>query len=105
MDTNRVLSLAGLCRRAGGVIPGAGAVTAALRGGSLPKAVIYSSDASDRTKKQIRDKSSHRGVTAIEADIGSDEIGRALGLTSPCAVFALSGRGPSDELIRALSDQ
>ena len=42
-------------------------------------AVILASDASDRTKKQVRDKCAHYGVTVLSVPITGDEASRAVG--------------------------
>lgn len=99
-EQRRVLSLAGLCRRAGGVIPGADAVIGALRrgGSGKPCLILLAADASERTVKQICDKAAHRTVDVYTPGFGSDEAGRALGVRSPIAVFALNGRGPADAI-------
>lgn len=100
MDTvqtfNRLMSLAGLCRRAGGVVPGADAVISQIqRGGKAKtKCVIMSSRATDRTKKQITDKCRTAGVTLYVIDADPYDIGEKLGVTSSLAVFALTGKGP-----------
>lgn len=101
MDTaqiiTRLMSLAGLCRRAGGVVPGADAVISTLqRGGKAKtKCVIMSSSATDRTKKQITDKCRSAGVVLYVIDADPYDIGERLGMTSSLAVFALTGKGPS----------
>lgn len=103
MDTKRILSLAGLCRRAGGVIPGTDPVLAAVRrkGATFPAVIIISDSASDRTKKQITDKASYYSIPLAIIDADPDAVGRALGLYSPCAVFGVTKRGPYEKLIEA----
>ena len=97
----KILSLAGLCRRAGGVVPGADAVIGAIKrgGAGRPKAVILSSSATPRTTKQITDKTSSAGITLITIDADAYEIGEKLGIISSCAVFALTGKGPADKIL------
>lgn len=97
----RLLSLAGLCRRAGGVLAGTDAVITALRQNSRSlKAVITASDASERTMKQITDKAAFYGAGIIKTDIPSDSLGLSLGLRGGCAVIALNGKGPAALLIK-----
>ena len=108
MDTKRILSLAGLCRRAGGVIPGADAVIGSMRKGkgTAPAVIVLSNGASDRTKKQITDKAEYHGIPLMLIDADPDTGGRALGLISPCAVFGVTKRGPYEKLaLSALSEQ
>ena len=101
MDTTQItlklLSLAGLCRRAGGIVPGADAVISQVqRGGkSKTKCVIMSSHATDRTKKQVMDKCRNADVPLYVIDCDPYDIGEKLGVKSSLAVFALTGKGPS----------
>lgn len=97
----RLLSLAGLCRRAGGISPGADAAQRSMRETKKPAAVILSSDASARTAKQITDKGRTYGVPVFVSRHTADETGRALGLSSPVAAFAVTGRGPAASLLDA----
>ncbi len=101
LDTKRILSLAGLCRRAGGVIPGADSVLGAMRmkGAKFPSLIVLSEAASDRTKKQITDKASYYMIPLAVIDADPDTVGRALGLYSPCAVFGVTKRGPYEKLM------
>lgn len=103
MDTKRILSLAGLCRRAGGVIPGADSVLTSLRkqGIASPMMIVLSAAASDRTKKQITDKASYYNIPLAVIDADPDAVGRALGLISPCAAFGVTKRGPYEKLLEA----
>ena len=103
MDTKRILSLAGLCRRAGGVIPGADSVLSAMRqkGKTFPAVIILSAEASDRTKKQITDKARYNNVPLAVIEADPDTVGRALGLYSPCAAFGVTKRGPYEKLVEA----
>ena len=102
-DTKRILSLAGLCRRAGGVIPGADSVLTSMRqtGAKYPSVIFLSDAASDRTKKQITDKASHYEIPLAVIDADPDTVGRALGLYSPCAVFGVTKKGPYEKLVEA----
>ncbi|MBR4933873.1 MAG: hypothetical protein IKZ03_05380 [Clostridia bacterium] len=100
-QTLKILSLSGLCRRAGGVVPGADAVITALqRKSPRPVAVIMSGSASDRTKKQITDKTASAGVPLIIIEADAYDIGEKLGIISSCAVYALMGKGPSVNILK-----
>ncbi len=94
-----------LCRKAGAVTAGVGAALDAVRrNGARPAAVILASDASDRTKKQIRDKCAFYGVVLFEIPAPSDELGRFLGSRSLCAAAAIGKRGPYASLVEKLKD-
>lgn len=97
----KILSLSGLCRRAGGVAPGADAVITAVKKKSpRPVAVIMSSSASERTKKQITDKTANAGIPLIVIEADTYDIGEKLGIISSCAVYALTGKGPSVQVLQ-----
>ena len=99
--TQKILSLSGLCRRAGGVVPGGDAVITALQKKSpRPVAVVMSGTASDRTKKQICDKTANAGVPLIIIEADVYDIGERLGIISSCAVYALTGKGPSAQILK-----
>ncbi|MBQ6789386.1 MAG: hypothetical protein IJO81_04290 [Clostridia bacterium] len=99
--TQKILSLSGLCRRAGGVVPGADAViTAVQKRSHMPVAVVMSSFASDRTKKQITDKTANAGIPLIIIEADAYDIGEKLGIISSCAVYALTGKGPAANILQ-----
>ncbi|MBR3423737.1 MAG: ribosomal L7Ae/L30e/S12e/Gadd45 family protein [Clostridia bacterium] len=94
-----------LCRKAGAVTAGVGATLDAVRrNGGKPAAVILASDASERTKKQIRDKCAFYGVDLFEIPASSDELGRFFGSSSLCAAAAIEKRGPHPALVEKLRD-
>lgn len=101
-NTARILSLIGICRKAGGIIPGAGAVLSEMKKDRRLRAVIISSDASDRTVKQLSDKAGYRNIPISFPNIDSDELGHAIGIKAPVAVIALSGAGPVCSLLDVL---
>ncbi len=93
-----------LCRKAGGVTVGVGAALDAVRSAKgKPAAVILAGDASERTKKQVRDKCAFYSVPLFEADITSEKLGALLGTRSLCAAVAVGGRGPVVPLVEKLS--
>ncbi len=67
----------GLAMRARKVISGTESVVKALRAGTL-HLVVLATDASENTKKKVRDKSSTYGVEVLET-LTSDEISTAIG--------------------------
>ena len=94
-----------LCRKAGAVTAGVGATLDAVRRkGERPAAVILASDASDRTKKQIRDKCAFYEVVLFEIPASGEELGRFLGKSALCASAAIEKRGPHAALVEKLKD-
>ncbi len=100
-NNSKMLSLAGLCRRAGGIVPGADASVREMRGARKPRLVVLSRDVSDRTAKQIKDKGLFYGVSVFVSPYSADETGRALGSRSPISAFAATGKGPAVSLEKA----
>ena len=99
----RLLSMIGMCRKAGKLTLGSDSVMKAIRasGGKSngAHAVIISSDASPRTVKQFTDKCSFYGVPMLHADFDSGEIGRAAGKMSAAAVCAVTDKSLAEAVI------
>ena len=81
----------GLCRAAGGAVVGFDLILGEIRGGRA-KIVLISSDASDRTKKQLTDKCTFYSVPHVITEFDAESLGRIIG-KSACAAIALNGRG------------
>lgn len=92
----------GLCRAAGGVIFGSDLTLKAVRSGKAV-CVLLAKDASLRTLKQISDKCAFYNVKCGSVAMNSDELGRLLGKSAPCAVIGLNGKGPAEAVVRLLS--
>lgn len=93
-NKEKILPLLGLCRRAGGTVTGLGSFLTEVKSKKKIVMVLLASDASERTKKQVRDKSRFYEITLFESDIDSASLGHALGCVSSVGVVALNGRGP-----------
>ncbi len=99
MANNRLLGTLGLARRAGKTVLGTDLVCKAMRRGEL-LSVILASDASDNTKKRIRDKTAFYGVRLIEIDACSDELGRSVGKSGSVAAVGITDENFSSALIK-----
>ena len=90
----KILSYIGFARKSGGAVFGTDAVIAEVRrsGAAGRICVAASSDASDRTLKQIRDKCSHYGVRLVEAGLTGDEIARAAGKKMTVSAVAITDK-------------
>lgn len=96
LDTIKLLRYVGLCKRAGGVIRGAELIEKALHKAPHPVCVLLSSDASERTMKQIHDKCKTAGVLCVTIEADKYTLAHTVGATSPCAALALlPGKGPA----------
>ena len=72
------LGVIGLAARARGIVIGTNQVLEAIRGRKA-KLVLVASDASDNTKKTLKDKSSYYSTRLEVIDITTDELGKAVG--------------------------
>ena len=75
----KALSYLGLAKRSGRIAVGTDAVLDQVRRKNGKVAVILASDASDRTKKQVRDKCAHYGADILSVPITGDEAAHAIG--------------------------
>ena len=75
-------------------------ITAVKKRSPRPVAVVMSSSASDRTKKQITDKTANAGIPLIIIEADTYDIGEKLGIISSCAVYALMGKGPAVQILQ-----
>lgn len=81
----------GLAMRAGKLIIGTELICRAMPRGVV-KLVLISAHASCQTKKKLFVKSEYYGITAVEADIDTQTLGKLLGKTySPAAVAVVDG--------------
>ena len=77
MKNDRVLSMLGLCMKAGRVVSGEFMTESSVKEGKS-KLVILSKDASDRTKKQFMDMCKHYKVPYTEYS-DKESLGHAIG--------------------------
>ncbi len=73
---NRLLSLLGLCARAGKLVSGEKAAVAAIRGGSAHCALLDKAAAAN-TEKSVTDACAYHGVPLIRVE--EDALGDAIG--------------------------
>lgn len=94
---SKVLSMMGLCRRAGELIIGTDLVTKKLPSKKI-KLVIYAENSSQNTEKKILDKCSFYGVEVLRAQLNSDEIGQAIGKSGTVCVVGVTNESFSSKL-------
>jgi len=102
LQNNRILSLLGLCMKAGKIKSGEFGTTEAVKS-SLANVVIVAADASDNTKKEFRDMCSFYKVSYYEFST-KEELGRAMGKDLRSSV-AVCDEGFSKTLISYLEEQ
>ena len=101
---SKVLSMLGLCRRAGAVIIGTDLVTKALPSGKV-KLVIYAGDASANTEKKITDKCKFYNAKCIKLTYGGGEIAHAIGKESTVSVVGVTDGNFARELDLLISKE
>lgn len=84
----KLLGMFGLARKAGKVIAGTDQVTDNIRKG-IPCVIYLSSEASDNTKKRIRNCCSHYKMELYELDITTDEMAHAIGKKGAISAIAI----------------
>ena len=87
---DRLLSLLGLCRRAGKAAIGCDPVRESVLKGEA-KLVAFASDISKRTRRDILNVANECGVRAITLDYSKEELGVSLGKL--CAVLSICDAG------------
>ncbi len=89
-----LLSMIGICKKAGRAICGTEMVLDAVRkGDGKIRLVIAAGDASDNTKKKLADKSAYYGVKIIFTQLTSAELGGAVGKSGAVAAVGVTDGG------------
>lgn len=88
--TDRLLGAIGLCKRAGKLICGTPLICTELHKGGAVCAVLAASDASDNTKKKLKDKCNFYGVRLIFLPYTAEELARAVGKDSLISAVAIT---------------
>ncbi len=103
-DNPKLLSLLGMCRRAGRLSCGHDAAVGSVRSKSA-KLCLLSSDASERLRKEIEREASFEGRDIPVRSLAStmDEIGKATGLKS--AVVTVNDEGFAKTMLSLLDIQ
>ena len=82
----------GFAWAAKGLILGTDLVVTSIRRRQA-KLVLLAVDASDRTAKQVLDKSGFYGVDAVRIDCTMEDLARAVGKEAPVAAVAVTDKG------------
>lgn len=96
MNNDRLLSFLGLCKRAGCLISGAETVTKAVREGKA-QLVLYASDVSDNSLKDVVKAAEDGGVTAKKLPRTKEELSFALG--KHCGIVCTTDKGFADKIL------
>lgn len=96
---DKVLSLLGLCRRAGRLAPGFDVSREAARSGKAAL-LLAAGDVSEKTFKNLRYEAERAGIPAVRLKPSMNELGRACGIKA--GVVAVADQGFAAALIKEL---
>ncbi len=100
----KILSYVGFAKKSGRIALGAEQVIKTVRTGAA-RAVIASSDSSQRTKKQIYDKCASHGAPLVPIEITGDELAHALGGRMTVSAAAVTDAGLAAAILDAARDE
>lgn len=92
-ELTHLLGFLGLCRRAGRMVLGTPLVCEELAKKKKPDLVLYSSEASEATRKRIENKCRFYGVEAISLSVSTGDLAHALGKRGDLAAIAVTDGG------------
>ena len=93
----------GFAQRAGKLVIGTDLICRAMAKGNI-RLVVVSAGASESTKKKLFVKSDYYGISAIEADIDTERLGKLIGKTYAPAAVAVTDEGFATEIKKAVED-
>ncbi len=93
---DRLLSLLGLCRRAGRTAIGCDPVKDSVLNGKA-RLVVFARDVSQRTRRDILSVANECGVRTVTLDYSKEELGASLGKL--CAVLSICDEGFAKKII------
>lgn len=98
---DRLLSLLGLCRRAGKITVGCDPVIDSVKSGEA-QLVFFARDASKNTRKTVLGSVAESGVKIITLDYDKQDISNSLGKL--CAVASVTDEGFAKKLLSLSGD-
>lgn len=99
---DKVLSLMGLCRRAGRLQAGFDACRDAARAGKAAL-LLAASDVSEKTFKNLRYEADRAGIEAVRIETDMEELGRACGVRA--GVAAVCDRGFAGAILKEYGNE
>ena len=99
----RLYGMLGFAQRAGKLVIGTDLICRAMAKGNI-RLVVVSAGASESTKKKLFVKSDYYGISAIEADIDTERLGKLIGKTYAPAAVAVTDEGFATEIKKAIED-
>lgn len=103
-EKRSLLSMIGICKKAGAAVSGTDMICEALRrGAEAPAVVIISEDASKNTEKRLTDKCKFYGTEAIKVPVSSSELGDALGKSGTVAAVGITDAGLAEAVKKKIN--
>lgn len=99
---DRILSLLGLCRRAGKLVIGADPCIESMVKGKA-RLIIYAEDFSHNSLKPVLAQAQRANVRVLEINRNKDELSFSIGRL--CGVLSIEDRGFADKLATLVEDE
>ena len=93
MEHDKLLSMLGICRKAGRLILGADAVAESINKGDA-YIVLLTHDLSRRSEKKIAAAAVHKSIKVLKIPLSMDDIGALIGKAS--GIIAVTDKGLAD---------
>ena len=91
-QTARVLSMLGLCKKAGRLVSGVPLVCDGLREGQI-KLVVYAAGAAENSVKRVCDKAKTYGCPALAVDTTPEMLAKSVGKAGAVAAVGVEDAG------------
>lgn len=101
VEVEIILRYASLASAGRNTVFGTEQVLKEVRRGGSRICVLLSSDASERTVKQISDKCAFYGTALIRLPVDMETLAKRCGKVSPCAALAVTSTSLAKEIIKA----
>ncbi len=101
MKPNKLVSMIGLCRKAGKTVCGTPLVCLALQKREKPCLVLLAENASPGTQKKIRNKTAFYGVPYILVPVTTEALAHAVGKTGEVAAIAVTDNNLASAILHA----
>lgn len=92
MNNKRLLSVLGLCRKAGKIKYGFDSVKNALIKNEV-RLIVFASDISEKTKEKTERLAAAQNIKTVDAQFTMSELAHALGLEKNTAIAAICDKG------------
>ncbi len=101
----KALSYIGFAKRSGKVAVGAEQTISAIRTAQGKATAVLSSDSSERTKKQIKDKCAHYDAPLVIPGLSGDDLARAAGKKMTVSTLAVTDASLASALAALCGDE